>query len=267
VIVTNYRSPDALFACLGSVEDALVDTERQVFVCDSEAESRTGALVAESFPSVEYRPFTDNVGYARLVNAGLRESRGDVVLVLNGDTLISREAVETLHEHLRADASTGMVGPRLLYADGSHQPSAFRFYRPSTILARRSSFGRTERGRRELDRFLLRDLVVPPLEQLGPVPVDWLMGSALLVRKDAVDEVGGMDERFWMYFEDVDWCRRFWKAGWSVVWVPAAAITHVHGQASRGGGGLRDLFASRYTRTHLASAAKYFAKHGVSGRR
>ncbi|MGH8884933.1 MAG: glycosyltransferase family 2 protein [Egibacteraceae bacterium] len=264
MVVSHYRSPDALRRCLESLRQSLAGIFHEVFVCDSEAEPGMGRLIEAAFPQVAYRPFSQNVGYAKLVNVGLREARGELLLILNADTLVPPGTVEVLAGHLADHPDVGMVGPRLVYPDGVHQPSAFRFYRPFTIAARRTALGRTAAGRREMNRFLLKDVIGEFLDELPVVSVDWLMASALLVRKAAADSVGPLDERFFMYFEDVDWCRRFWAQGWKVAWVPTARVVHAHGQASKKqGGGIAALVRNPYARAHLLSATKYFSKHGL----
>jgi GT2 family glycosyltransferase len=91
--------------------------------------------------------------------------------------------------------------------------------------------------------------------------VDWIMGSAMFVRRAAVLDVGPMDRRFFMYMEDVDWCRRFWEAGWRVMHVPSVTLYHYHGKGSARGGFLRSLLMNRLTWYHISSAAKYFWKY------
>ena len=95
------------------------------------------------------------------------------------------------------------------------------------------------------------------------VVVDWLMGSALLVRRTAYEQVGGLCEDYFMYMEDVDWCRNFWEKGWKIVYYPEVFFYHYHFQASKKRGAIIDLFTNKYTRTHLLSAIKYFRKYGL----
>ena len=98
---------------------------------------------------------------------------------------------------------------------------------------------------------------------LEPAPVDWLMGSTLLVRKAAYEDVGPMNEEYFMYMEDVDWCRSFWKKEWKVVYYPETFFYHYHFRASKGSNPVVDLFTNKYARIHLLSAIKYFRKYGL----
>ena len=104
-------------------------------------------------------------------------------------------------------------------------------------------------------------------EITSPIPVDWLMGSAFMARKSVINKIGGLDENFFMYFEDVDWARRFWENGYKVIYFPAAEMYHYHFQSSKKKGGLADLLFNKYTRIHLASAWKYFKKYRFRNKR
>ena len=264
VLINHYRSPVALKLCLRSIRETLAETPHEVIVSDSAAERETGRMLRSDFPEVHYLEFARNVGFAKLVNAGLRAAGGDPLLILNADTVLIENTAKTLAQFLQAHPDVGMVGPRLEYQNGSHQPSAFRFYTPAVIAARRTFFGRTPWGRRVLERFMLRDILSEPIAAMAALPVDWLMGSAFMVRRKAAEEVGELDERFFLYFEDVDWCRRFWERGYKVMWFPSARVVHVHAQASRKRGALFDIMLNPLTRIHVTSAVKYFRKHGLA---
>jgi GT2 family glycosyltransferase len=264
IVITHYKSPVALKLCVRSIAEFLGDTPHEVFVSDSEAQKATGELLRHDFPAVQYIPHNDNVGYARLVNAGLERAKGDYLLVMNADTVLTQGAVQTLMRYLDEHADVGMVGPRLEYMNGKHQPSCFRYYAPMTILARRTPYGKTAAGKREIERFLMRDKISDPVSDTTPLPVDWIMGSVMLARRKAYDAVGPMDTRYFMYMEDVDWCRRFWEAKWKVVWVPAARVVHVHGKASKKRGPVLDIFFNKLARVHFRSAIKYFRKFGTT---
>lgn len=263
VLINHYRSPAALKLCLQSAQQSLRDIEHEIIVSDSAAERATERMVAHDFPEVRYLPFQRNVGFAKLVNAAIKQARGEFLFILNADNVIILKTVETLIEYLRGHPDVGMVGPRLEYQNGAHQPSAFRFYTPLIIVARRTFIGNMQFGKRALGRFMLCDILREPIATMNPLTVDWLMGSAILVRREAAEAVGPFDEHFFLYFEDVDWCRRFWEKGWKVVWFPQVRIVHVHGQASKSRNPFFDVFLNPYARIHFFSAIKYFKKYGL----
>lgn len=263
IIITHYKSPVALKLCLQSIARELAHVKHEVFVADSEAQPGTREMMQHDFSEIGYIAFPDNVGYARLVNAGLEAASGDPILVMNADTVLTEGSVQTLMRYLKEHPDVGIVGPRLEYMNGKHQPSAFRYYAPMTILARRTPYGKTPAGKRELARFTLQDVIAEPIADMQPTPVDWLMGSVLLIRRKALEEVGHLDTRYFMYMEDVDWCRSFWEKGWEVVWVPNARVVHVHGKGSKKHNPVVDIFVNKLARTHAKSAVKYFKKFGT----
>jgi GT2 family glycosyltransferase len=206
---------------------------------------------------VSYVPFGDNVGYAKMVNAGIERATSPFILVLNVDTEPTPGAYAQLLDIMIADQTIGLVGPGLVDRGGTLQQSAFRFHRLRTIPARRTPFGKTALGRKELDRFTLADIDLSS----GSHEVDWVSGAVMLVRRGAVLRVGGMDPRYFMYFEDVDWCRRMWKGNWKVVYRPEVRVVHHEGGGSRSKG-LLASFRNRLTGAHIRSAIRYFSTHG-----
>ena len=147
VVVTHYRSVEALRASLLSVRDHADLADTEVVVADSEVQPGTEALVAEILPQARFLGFADDVGYAVSVNAALDVTTAPYVLVLNADVRIERGTVEGLRAALDADEGVGLVAPLLSYDDGTPQTSGFRFYRPTTVLHRRTPTGDTRWGR------------------------------------------------------------------------------------------------------------------------
>jgi hypothetical protein len=258
VIATHHRTPELLKLFLESLKAAATDLRLEIIVVDSEAEEETGEFLASDFPEIIYLPFKENTGYAKLVNAGLNRARGEYLLVLNADIILVSGALEKMLQYMKENFTAGMLGPQLLNFNGSRQESCFRWYRPLTILYRRTWLGKTAAGKKDLARFLMKDQ-----DLARPQAVDWLLGAAMFFRRAAFSSVGPMDERFFMYFEDVDWCRRFHQHGWQVVYLPDAKIYHYHGKVSKTENFWSHFF-NKYFWIHLSSAFKYFLKHGWS---
>ncbi|MBI4385667.1 glycosyltransferase family 2 protein [Candidatus Parcubacteria bacterium] len=258
VVISHYRSRPLLKLCLDSVRRAVGSRQAQITVSDSATEAGPMAAFAAEYPEVQWLWHGENVGYAKLINHGLQKSRGEFALILNADIIVSEGAVGALLEYLRAYPRVAVAGPQLLNIDETRQDSAFRFYSPAVILSRRTWLGRLKWFRRKLAAFRRADR----LAVVVPEPVDWLMGSALCVRREALNAIGPFDERFFMYFEDVDLCRRFWEAGWEVHYVPQAKTIHYHQQQSRSRS-IFDALLNPYTRIHILSAIKYFRKYGL----
>ncbi|HMN19593.1 MAG TPA: glycosyltransferase family 2 protein [Candidatus Moranbacteria bacterium] len=256
IIVTSYRNPQLLRLCLDSVIENAEGLEYELIVCDSATEEETEMMMREDYPGVKFVAHKENVGFQALLRAGIEKSSAPYLLLLNGDIIVTKGSIQGLLSFAKSDQMIGMVGPRLLNFDGSTQDSCFRFYKPLTIVYRRTFLGKMPFARKHLDWFLLRDY-----DRQEPRGVDWLMGSALLVRRSALERVGLMDKRFFMYMEDVDWCRRFWENGLQVIYYPGVAMHHYHGKVSDKGSVFKSLLTSKLTWVHIVSALKYFAKY------
>lgn len=258
VIIVNYHNPALLKLALSSLARvwSFQDTG-EVIVIDSESSHETQA-VAQSclaqFRHSLYVPYEENTGYTRGVNEGLRKANGQYLLILNPDIVLQEGTIEYLVATLKANPAIGLLGPKLLNMDGTRQDSCFRFYRVSTVIARRIG------GlRREEDRFLMRDVDLS--EQTD---VDWLMGSALITTRTALQRVGLMDESFFLYYSEVDWAYRFWENGYRVVYAPSVSLYHYHQRESSGYGPILDLLLRRQARWHLSDGIRFFSKHGIS---
>ena len=253
--------------------------EKEIIVTDSETREETEEIMREFFPQIIFITAEKNIGFGKSVNRALKKAKGEYILIINADIVIDKkETIEKMIDYLKNNPEIGIIGPKLLNINNTRQVSCFRFYTPAVIACRRTFLGKTKWGKKILSHFLMDDIFNSveysvetefqrnPLK-LGfnnsPIFVDWLMGSALLARREAIEKVGYFDERFFMYLEDTDWCRRFWETGYKVVYFPQAKMYHYHIQASKKKGGVLDLFFSKYTRIHLLSAVKYFLKWGL----
>ena len=261
LIVVHYKSPDMLERCIESLYRTIRKTPFEIIAVGSASDGTAEKMLAQRFPDVRCISFSRNIGYPKAVNAGIAKAQGDQLFILNHDIVATDGAIDEMARFLAnegAKARIGMLGPKLLDMRGQYQYSAFRFYTPFTIVARRTPLGKLPQGKRETERFLLKDKKIETAK--APQQADWLMGSALLVSRQALNKVGLMDERFFMYFEDVDWARRFWENNYSVVYFPQAVLHHVHGKASDVLG-IFDVLFNRMTWIHLKSAAQYFWKY------
>lgn len=267
IVITHYRSPEILKLSLGYLlawqrehEQVHGSGSAEIIVSDSGTIPETREMMAASFPRVKFLSEERNVGFGKGANRGLRRASGDFIFIMNADLIVPRpKELDALLEYSAAHEEVGLLGPRLLNFDEAHQPSAFRFYTPLMILLRRSPLGKTPWGKRRVAEFTLSGCETLLKE---PTPVDWLMGSALLTRKEYLARVGLFDERFFMYMEDTDLCRRFWEVGLKVIYYPGSTMYHFHGKASKSKNPFGVLF-NKYARIHLISAYKYFRKYGL----
>lgn len=255
IIVTSYRNPELMKVCLDSIGKCAAGVEHELIVADSATEEAMEMMMREEYPEVKFFPFEENVGFQALVKKGIEESVGKYILMLNGDIIVTPDSVSKMLSQIKSDESIGMVGPKLLNFNGTLQSSCFRFYRPMTIVYRRTFLGKFDFAKKHLDWFLMKDYNHEVAKE-----VDWLMGSAIMFSRFALEKVGLMDTRYFMYMEDVDWCRRFWENGFKVVYYPMAVMHHYHGKGSAKGGVIRSLLFNKYTWIHISSALKYFKK-------
>ena len=262
VIVNHYRTPEILKMCLKSVKENLFDAgfDWEIIVTDSATIEKTEEMIDENFSEVTFITSKENIGFGKSINIAIEKAQGEYFFIVNADILIEQEkAIEKMIEYIEENKEVGMVGPKLLNVNNTIQQSCFRFYTPLTVVCRRTSIGRTFFGRKIINNFLMKD-VFESGEIKKPITVDWLMGSAMMVRKSDLEKVGAFDENFFMYFEDVDWARRFWENSLKVVYFPQATMYHYHFQSSKKKS-LFDSLLSKYARIHIKSALKYFIKY------
>jgi GT2 family glycosyltransferase len=216
IIIVNFNTRVLLRRCLESVERNLTNVEHEVCVVDNG--SRDGSVddLTSRFPRVVVDRRSENVGFARGVNAGLALTRGDLVMWLNPDAEILNGGVENLIRFFTENRAAGVVGPRILSPDGSVQLSCRSWPSYGTALFNRYSL---------LTRFFpnnphSRGYLASDWDHTSTREVDWVSGCCLLHRRQVAAEIGGLDEAFFMYCEDVDFCRRARCAGWAVVYNP-----------------------------------------------
>ncbi len=230
IIIVSWNVKELLAACLASVYASLKDshTEYEVLVVDNASSDGSADMVRERFPRVSLVANADNKGFAAANNQALVEARGRYLVLLNPDTVLRSDALGTLLRFMDDAPSAGMAGPRLVYADGSFQHSAFRF--PALAQAFFDFFPVHHR----LLNSRLNGRYPRSLYASGhPFAIDHPLGACMMVRRQAVEQVGLMDERFFMYCEEIDWVMRIKRAGWGVYCVPAAEVVHYAGQSTR----------------------------------
>ena len=247
IIILSWNVRELLRKCLASLPlagGALTD----IIVVDAASADGSADMVRAEYPAVQLLAETQNLGYTRGNNLGLRAARGQYLLILNPDTEVVGEALTQMVAYMEAHPQVGMLGPQLIHPDGTVQSTRRRF--PTLAIAcLESTWLQPLAPRFLLDRYYALDL---PDEAVSEV--DWVMGAALLVRREAYAQVGGFDEGFFMYSEEVDWCRRMKAAGWRVVYFPPARVIHHAGRSSE------QVPAATHIRFN-ASKVRYFRKY------
>lgn len=256
IIITSYKNPELTKVCIDSIIRNCRLADYEIIVADSETEEKTRMMMREDYPNVKFFPFNKNVGFQELVKKGIEASIGEYILILNADIIVKKNSIEKLLDFIKKNPEVGIAGPQLINFNETLQYSCFKFYSPLTILYRRTFLGRMSFAKKHLDSFLMKDF-----DHKSQKEVDWIMGSALITSRKAVEKVGFMDSRFRMYLEDTDWCRRFWEKGYKVVYFPEPQMYHYHGRGSAGKSVLKSLMFNRLTWVHIESAMKYFIKY------
>jgi len=227
VIIVNWNAGDLLRNCVRAVIadlDRSRLTESEIILVDNASSDGSVVRLGPEFPSVCRLQNAENLGFARATNQGIRQSKGQYVLLLNPDTEIMPGALGEMMQFMESNPCAGAVGARLLNGDGSLQVSA---YPEPTLL-------------REVWRLFHFDRLWPVGTYCMKVwrtdsarEVDVLMGACMLLRRDVLDLCGFLDERYFIYSEDQDLCRRLRSGGWRIFWLPQAKVTHYGGQSTR----------------------------------
>lgn len=247
-IVVSWNVCELLRRCLLSVRQQVTDNGQQpesqvgrlsseIWVVDNASTDDTIEMLGREFPSVRVIANAENVGFTRANNQALAVAQGRYLFLLNPDTELRPGALAALMSYMQANPHAGILGPKLYFGDGSLQSSRRRFPTLATAFVESTRLQQWFPRNRVLTRYYMLDTSDDSTQ-----PVDWINGSAMFVRRAVYDMVGGFDERFFMYSEELDWCYRAKQAGWQVVYVPSAQVTHYEGKSSEQVAAHRDIY-------------------------
>lgn len=252
IVIIHYNTSADLDRCLESLAAYPATTDHQIVVVDNASSDPGLKAVHERFPACHWLFNSENLGYAKGCNLGMAAVPAEYYLILNPDIVVQPGALDRVLEFADRHPRAGMVGPQLLNEDGSIQESCRRFYTFKTLLLRRTFLGKLFPNNETVRRHLMQDF-----DHREVRPVDWVLGGCLLVRASAMERTGPMDERFFLYFEDVDWCYRMWQAGFEVVYDPDSRFVHKHRRASAQGRFNKSFWL------HLGSLISFYEKWGI----
>jgi GT2 family glycosyltransferase len=228
LIIVNYNSTRFVLRCLGTIRHMIEEQRVHVHLQDNGSSDGLEGI-SELFPNVSVTRNEKNIGFARAVNKALKVCKSKYVVILNPDTVVTDGFLSSTLEYMDEHKDVGVLGPAILNPDGSVQGSARAF--PGVLTA---LFGR----RAPLSRLLPKNPITRAnvlsrnSDGVTPLEVDWVSGACMVVRRKAFSEVGLLDSRFFLYWEDADWCRRMWAKGWKVVYFPSAKVIHQVGASS-----------------------------------
>lgn len=221
IIIVNLNNKDLVLDCIDSINKEGSKINLEIVVVDNGSTDGSVAAIRNFKSQIpNFKPTIiendENLGYSKANNQGMEKARGKYILLLNSDTIVKRGALGKLLNFAKRQKDTGVVGPKLLNKDGSLQPSCFRF--PNIKNAIRE-YWLGEEG--------LFGKYAPKEKEHSEV--DSVVGAAFLITPKALEKVGMLDERYFAYFEDIDYCRQTWKSGLKVYYYPGSEIIHYHG--------------------------------------
>lgn len=253
IIILNYQSKGLVKQCLKGIKNSNLSLSYEIIVVDNASNDGCLEMVKNNFLGVKTIQADKNHGYAAGNNLGIKATQGKYIMILNPDVAVLENSIQLMFEFMENRVEVGLAGPRLINPDKSVQFSCMKFPTLLTPLYRRTFLGRFQFVQKKLKEYQMSDC-----DHAENREVDWIFGACMIVRKSAIEKVGLLDEKFFLYFEDTDWCRRFWRAGFKVYYVANAKMVHYHGRLSDSG--ILGIF-KKATRTHIKSWLRYFWKN------
>ncbi|MGB9498498.1 MAG: glycosyltransferase family 2 protein [Dissulfuribacterales bacterium] len=229
IIIVNYNSTAYLLKCLRSIYTSLgKDIAVKVFVVDNASKDNVNVL-QQQFPQVTLSKNKINIGFAKAVNYYMSKTDAPYILLLNPDTLVDKNFFKSILDFMEDNPDVGIAGPKILESNGMVQGSARSFPTPMTAL-----YGRNTVMTKMFpnNRMTSKNILTSRHNGEKKMAVDWVSGACMVVRRSAVKDVGMMDERFFLYWEDADWCKRMSVMGWKVIYYPHASVVHYVGACS-----------------------------------
>jgi GT2 family glycosyltransferase len=249
IIIVSWNVCKDVFECITSILQNAPSFSYEIILVDNHSTDGTVANIKEHFPEVAVIENEENLGFAAANNKGIEKATGEHIFFLNPDTVVLPGAIDRLVHFLDSNLHIGICGPRMLNADRTLQKSARGFPTCRGAMHRYTFLRYLGVFRRDFRQWMNRDF-----DYSQSQTVDQLMGAALVVRKSLLDKVGRFDERFFLYYEDVDLCYRVKEAGWQVLYCPDAEIIHTGGRSS-------EQAPAKIQYIRLCSLLKYFRKH------
>ena len=227
VIIVAWNCRQVLSDCLRSILAQVKPDTSEVIVVDNASSDGTAEMVRQHFPSVKVIESQGNLGFARGNNLGLEAATGEYVFLINPDVVVKEGTFARMMEYMKENPGVGMLGPKIVGRDGLVQRSCMRTPTLWNQLCRALALDSLTKKSRVFGGYLMNDFRHDTLRE-----VDIINGCFWLVRRTALEQVGSMDPQFWMYADDLDWCRRYTEAGWKVVFFPEVEAIHLGGVSS-----------------------------------
>ncbi|GIV05647.1 MAG: glycosyl transferase [Fimbriimonadales bacterium] len=249
VQIVNWNAREPLRAALRSILAHPPRCEYEIIVLDNASSDGSVQMLEKEFPEVKLLVSEQNLGFSRGHNLAARAAQGEYLFILNPDTEVLPDALDLLVAYAEQHPDVAIIGPKILNPDGSLQYSCRRFPNPVAAL-----FRNTPLGKLFPNNPYTRDYLMTDWDHNSIREVDWVSGAALFIRREVFAQLGGFDERFFMYCEDTDLCYRAWQAGYKVIYYPEPKIKHAIGRST-------DLVANKMIITFHKSMYLFYKKH------
>ena len=229
IIIVNYNAVHYLDNCLNSIYTETKKVPFDIWVVDNNSKDESVSMIRREYPSINLIENEENIGFAKANNDAISKSTGDYILLLNPDTLILKNAIEKTVKFLDENPRTGIAGCKVLNEDGTLQLACRRSIpAPGVAFFRLTGLSRLFPNSKTMAKYNLTYLNPNEANE-----VDAVSGAFLMIRRQVIDKIGKLDERFFMYGEELDWCLRTKNAGWKVMYYPDAEIIHYKGECSK----------------------------------
>lgn len=262
IVIINYRTPDLVIECLKSLENQLDYRTDKVVVVDNLSGDNSLEKITEAIKINNWRDWVEliaskvNGGFSAGNNIGIKAVTAELYLLLNSDTIVKPGAIASLKEAAEIHPEAGLIGPCLELPEIGSYISTFRYHSPISQIIDAAGTGPVTK--------LLNKYDVTIYNLKDSEQIQWISFACVLIRRAVIEEVGFLDEGYFMYYEDVDYCRRAKQAGWKIIYWAAAHVIHLKGGSSEGKSGIKAL--KRSPRYIYASRSRYFAKfYGITG--
>lgn len=250
-ILVTYNSATTIESCLKSLQMALRDQNGETIILDNNSTDDTRTLLQRlsSTEKILYLPY--NIGFATAVNKGFSIAKGQYILLVNPDLIIDWDCIKGMFNFLVMHSEAGAVGPKLVYPNGDYQPSCRRYPTVRAIISSQIRCTTKLMGTMPLSHYLMEDMTLT-----SPTEVEWIIGACMMIKRDAVKDVGSFDKHFFLYREDTDWCYRARNRGWKIYYLPHLKAVHHYRRES----------ARRFNKAffwHIKSILRFYRKHGM----
>ena len=248
IIIVNWNVRDLLQKCLTSIYKNSQGIFLEVFVVDNASSDSSAEMVRQDFPQAKLIESEENLGFAKANNLAIKQSKGQFILLLNPDTEILPNSLQNMVKFMEANKDCGVAGCKILNPDKTLQPSVRRFptlYSQIIVLTKLHNF-----FPRLIKKYLALDLNYEKVQE-----VDQVMGAFFLIKREVLDKVGFLDEKFYIWFEEVDFCKRTKDVGFKILYTPEVEIIHHGGQS------FKQVLSYKKQKIFNKSLARYFKQH------